>query len=343
MDGSRSPGRLSEPTPGASLPLHPPTLMDNNETLRIYRQMLVIRRFEDRAGAAYMQDKVGGYLHLYIGQEAVACGLISVLKEGDVVVDSYRDHGHFLALGGGLGECMAELYGKETGCCKGKGGSMHLFSKRAGFYGGSGIVGAGIGIGAGLAFAHKYRKNDNVCLCFFGDGAAQTGLFHETMNLAALWKLPVLFIVENNLYAMGTSVERSSSEPEFYKRAAAYRMHGERVDGMDLFAVRAVADRLIPQVRETKEPAFLEAVTYRYRGHGAADPGTYRTKEEVEEWRKRDPIGIVEAFLIKEGRLTEEDVERIHAEVHGEVDECVRFAEESAMPPADELYTDVYV
>jgi len=316
--------------------------MDNDEVLRLYRQMLVIRRFEDRSGAAYMQDKVGGYLHLYIGQEAVACGLISTLKKGDVVIDSYRDHGHFIACGGGLNEAMAELYGKSGGCCKGKGGSMHLFSKEFGFYGGSGIVGAGIGVGAGLAFAIKYRKQDNVCLCFLGDGAVQTGLFHESLNMASLWKLPVLFIIENNQYAMGTSVERSSSEPEFYKRAAGYRMHGERVDGMDLFAVRAAADRLIPQVRDKHEPALLEAVTYRYRGHGAADPGTYRTKEEVEEWRKRDPIGVVEAHLVKESVLSEEDVERIHHEVHTEVDGCIRFAEESPFPTPEELYTDVY-
>src|SRR5688572_21977772 len=232
--------------------------MDHAELLRLYRQMLVIRRFEDRAGVAYMQDKVGGYLHLYIGQEAVACGLISVLKKGDVVIDSYRDHGHFIACGGGLRECMAELYGKETGCSKGKGGSMHLFSREHGFYGGSGIVGAGIGIGAGMAFAIKYRKQDNVCLCFFGDGAVQTGLFHESLNLASLWDLPVIFIIENNMYAMGTSVERSSAITDLYKRADSYRMHGERVDGMNLFAVREMADRIIPEVRKTQRPVLLE-------------------------------------------------------------------------------------
>lgn len=316
--------------------------MDNKETLRLYRQMLVIRRFEDRAGVAYMQDKIGGYLHLYIGQEAVACGLISVLEKGDVVVDSYRDHGHFIACGGGIEEAMAELYGKLTGCSRGKGGSMHLFSKEHGFYGGSGIVGAGIGIGAGLAFALKYRKEKKVCLCFFGDGAVQTGLFHETLNLAALWELPVVFIVENNLYAMGTSVERSSSEPEFYKRACSYRMHGERLDGMDLFAVREVAERLIPEVRERCRPVLIEAVTYRYRGHGAADAASYRSKEEVEQWRQRDPIGIVEGYLVKEGALSEKDVERVHAEVQAEVDACLRFAEDSPAPPPETLYEHIY-
>lgn len=316
--------------------------MDTNELLRLYRQMLVIRRFEDRAGVAYMQDKVGGYLHLYIGQEAVACGLISVLEKQDAVIDSYRDHGHYIACGGSIKDCMAELYGKETGCSKGKGGSMHLFSREHRFFGGSGIVGAGIGIGAGLAFAQKYRKQKAVTLCFFGDGAAQTGLFHETMNLAVLWNLPVMFILENNQYAMGTSVERSSSETELWKRAAAYKMHGERVDGMDLFAVRAAAERLIPEIRETGRPVLLEAMTYRYRGHGAADGGAYRTKEEVEEWRQRDPIGIVEARLVKDGALSEEDVTRITAEVQAEVDECLQFAEESNFPSPDALYEHVY-
>jgi pyruvate dehydrogenase E1 component subunit alpha len=316
--------------------------MEKDEIVGLYREMLLIRRFEDRAAVAYMQDKVGGYLHLYIGQEAVACGLISVLHPGDVVIDAYRDHGHFIACGGGVREAMAELYGKATGCSRGKGGSMHLFSKEHRFYGGSGIVGAGIGIGAGLAFALKYRQQPNVCLCFFGDGAVQTGLFHESMNLAALWNLPVLFIIENNLYAMGTSVERSTTEPDLYRRAEAYRMHGERVDGMDLFAVRATAERLVAQVREKGEPALLEAVTYRYRGHGAADPGTYRAKEEVEEWRRRDPIRIVEERLLKEGALKEEDLRGVQEEVQAQVEDALRFAEESPWPAPDELYTNVY-
>jgi pyruvate dehydrogenase E1 component alpha subunit len=316
--------------------------MDNSELLRLYRQMLLIRRFEDRAAVAYRNNKIGGYLHLYIGQEAVGCGLISVLQPDDVVIDSYRDHGHYLALGGSARDCMAELYGKTTGCSAGKGGSMHLFSREHHFYGGSGIVGAGIGIGVGLAFALKYRGTRNVCLCFFGDGAAQTGLFHESMNLAALWELPVLFIIENNQYAMGTSVERSSSEPELYRRASAYRMHGERVDGMDLFAVRAAAERLVTQVRETSRPVLLEALTYRYRGHGAADPDTYRTREEIEEWRRRDPIGIVEARLLQEGAATEEDVKRLRAEANAEVEEALRFADESPLPPPDALYEHIY-
>lgn len=320
----------------------PGTLMDQDEILRLYRQMLVIRRFEERSDAAYRQAKIGGYLHVYIGQEAVACGLISLLKPGDAAVASYRDHGHFIACGAPLGSTMAELYGKDTGTSRGKGGSMHLFSREHQFYGGSGIVGAGIGIGTGLGFALKYRKTDNLCLCFFGDGAVQTGLFHEALNIAALWSLPVVFIIENNGYAMGTSVERSSSEPEFYRRAAAYRMHGERVDGMDLFAVREAGRRIVDSVRETSRPVLLEAMTYRYRGHGAADPGTYRKKQEVDEWRKRDPIGIVEARLLEAGALTEEDVKHLQAEVDAEVRESVRFADESPVPPPESLYEHVY-
>ena len=316
--------------------------MDKNEVLRIYREMLVIRLFEDRAGVAYMQDKIGGYLHLYIGQEAVACGLISALQPDDPVIASYRDHGHFIACGGGIDEAMAELYGKATGCSKGKGGSMHLFSREHRFYGGSGIVGAGIGLGTGLAFALKYRQQKGVCLSFFGDGACQTGIFHESLNLASLWNLPIIYVIENNGYAMGTSVDRSSSEPEFYKRAAAYRMHGERVDGMDLFKVREVADRLIPEVRETGRPVLLEVMTYRYRGHGAADPGNYRTKEEVEEWRQRDPIGMVESWLLKNKVIKEADVKTIHAEVQAEVEECLRFSEESPFPAPEALYEDIF-
>lgn len=316
--------------------------MDNQEVVRLYRQMLQIRRFEDRAEVAYRQGKIGGYLHLYIGQEAVACGMISVLQPQDAVVASYRDHGHFIACGGSLNEAMAELFGKDTGCSRGKGGSMHLFSAEHRFYGGSGIVGAGVGIGTGLGFAIKYRQTQGVCLCFMGDGAAQTGLFHESMNMASLWNLPVVYIIENNRYAMGTSVERSSSEPELYKRAAAYRMHGERVDGMDLFAVREVAERIVPQVRETGRPVLLEAITYRYRGHGAADDQRYRSRDEVEEWQKHDPLVKLEHWLIQQEVLAEGELQRVKQEVYAEVDESVRFAEESPAPPPEALYEHLY-
>ncbi len=331
------PRTSSKATAAAQQPAENP-----REIFDIYRQMLLIRRFEDRSGVAYMNGKVGGYLHLYIGQEAVASGFVSLLKPGDAVVSAYRDHGHFIACGGGIREAMAELYGKDTGCSRGKGGSMHLFSKEHRFYGGSGIVGAGIGTGTGLGFAIRYRNEANVCLCFMGDGAVQTGLFHESLNLASLYGLPVVYIIENNQYAMGTSVERSSAEPELYKRAVGYRMHGERVDGMDLFAVRSAGRRLIEQVRETRRPVLIEALTYRYRGHGAADPGNYRTREEVEEWRQKDPIGKVEAYLLAAGLLTDEKARQIQGEVNAEVDDCIRFAEESPVPAPDALYEHVY-
>jgi pyruvate dehydrogenase E1 component alpha subunit len=237
---------------------------------------------------------------------------------------------------------MAELYAKATGCSKGKGGSMHLFDRSRNFYGGTGIVGAGIPIGLGIAFAIKYRGGDQVCLCFFGDGALNTGAFHESMNMASLWDLPILFICENNQYAMGTSVERSSAVTPLVERAAGYGMPREQVDGMDVLAVRALADRAIEAVRKEHRPWFIEALTYRYRGHGAADPGKYRTREEVLQWQERDPIGILETRLLKDGILKPEDTERMQLEIRGEVDEVVRFAEESPRPPADELYTDIY-
>ena len=316
--------------------------MDNAELLQIYRQMLLIRRFEDRAEAAYRQDKIGGYLHVYIGQEAVACGLISAKQPGDLVVDSYRDHGHYIMCGGDAKAGMAELYGKDTGCSRGKGGSMHLYDAANGFYGGTGIVGAGIGLGAGLGFALKYRKTDNIALCFFGDGAVNTGLFHESLNLAELWDLPVIFIIENNLYAMGTSVERSSAVTNLASRGSAYGIEHEQVDGMNLFKVRECADRVIPWVREHKRPYLIEAITYRYRGHGAADPANYRTRAEVDEWRERDPIGVVEKHLLDAKAITEEDVKRIAEEVEAEVKEILRFAEESPVPPPDALTDFVY-
>lgn len=314
----------------------------NEELMRWYRMMLLIRRFEDRAGLAYTQDKIGGYLHLYVGQEAVACGFISAARPDDYVIDAYRDHGHYLARGGDPAAAMAELYGRVTGSCLGKGGSMHLMGKETHFYGGSGIVGAGLGIGLGLAFAAKYRGDSRICLNFFGDGAVNTGLFHESLNMASLWSLPVLFICENNLYAMGTSVERSSAEPELYKRACAYRIESERCDGMDFLTVRECAERTIARVRETGRPYFVEAITYRYRGHGAADPGLYRTREEVEQWRKRDPIAQLEQHLLAHKIATQDDLNRIADEVEDEVAEILQFAEESPPPPPEELTAGVF-
>jgi pyruvate dehydrogenase E1 component alpha subunit len=316
--------------------------MDRDELIRIYRMMLLIRRFEDRAGYAFTQGKIGGYLHLYIGQEAVATGFLSALRPDDYVMTSYRDHGHYLALGCDPKAGMAELFGRATGCSRGKGGSMHLFDRERNFFGGTGIVGAGIPIGTGIAQAIKYRGGDQVCLNFFGDGAINTGAFHECMNMAALWKLPVIFICENNLYAMGTSVERSSSFKDLIKRSEGYDVKRETVDGQDFFTVRELAERVIADVRENQQPYFIEAVCYRYRGHGAADPGSYRTREEVAEWRGRDPIEKVEKHLLEKKWLTQEDVERLQREVRAEVEEVMRFAEESPYPPASALYEHIF-
>jgi pyruvate dehydrogenase E1 component subunit alpha len=316
--------------------------MDTAELIRLYRMMLLIRRFEDRAGFAYAQAKFTGYLHLYIGQEAVGVGFLSALRQDDVVIDSYRDHAYYLALGGDPKAAMAELYGKATGAAHGKGGSMHLYDRECGFYGGTGIVGAGIPIGLGLGYALRYRGGDHVCLCFFGDGAINTGAFHESLNMAALWRLPIVFICENNGYAMGTSVERSSSVAPLVDRSLGYDVERAQVDGMDLFAVRELADRAVAAVREGGKPWFVEAVTYRYRGHGAADPGNYRTRDEVEQWRERDPIALVEKRLLADGAITETDVQKLIAEVNEEVEAAMRYAEESPAPPASALYEDVY-
>lgn len=316
--------------------------MDRDELIRIYHMMLTIRRFEDRAGFAYTQGKIGGYLHLYIGQEAVAVGFISALRPDDYVIDSYRDHAHYLALGGDPKSGMAELFGRATGCSLGRGGSMHMYDREHHFFGGTGIVGAGIPIGTGLAHAIKYRGGDQVCLCFFGDGALNTGGFHESLNIAALWKLPILYICENNQYAMGTSLARSSSVTELVKRSEGYNVKRARVDGQDFFAVRELADRAIAEVRQDGQPYFIEAVTYRFRGHGAADPATYRNRDEVAEWRQRDPIERVEQYLIDKQWLTQEEADRIQQQVRAEVEEVMRFADESPYPPASALYEHIF-
>jgi pyruvate dehydrogenase E1 component alpha subunit len=316
--------------------------LTREELLRIYHEMLLVRRFEDRAGYAYTQDKIGGYLHLYIGQEATGSGFISALRPDDPVCNAYRDHGHYLSKGGDPKAGMAELFGKVTGCSGGKGGSMHLYDRAHHFYGGTGIVGAGIGIGTGLGFAIKYRGGDQVCLTLFGDGAVNTGLFHESLNMAALWELPILYVCENNLYAMGTSVERSHAVTQMVERAVAYGIEAEAVDGMDFFACREVADRMVAAIRKDKQPRFVEAITYRYRGHGAADPGTYRSREEVEKWRERDPIALMEQRLLADGVLKEEEIQQLHSRVQAEVDEILDFAEKSPPPPPDALYQNVF-
>lgn len=315
---------------------------DKAELLRFYREMLLIRRFEERAGQLYGMGLIGGFCHLYIGQEAVAVGVQACFKQGDQVITGYRDHGHMLAAGMDPKEVMAELTGRIGGSSKGKGGSMHMFDVATGFYGGHGIVGAQVPLGAGLAFANRYRGNDNVAFVYFGDGAANQGQVYEAFNMAQLWKLPAIFIIENNQYAMGTSIERSSATTDLSQRGASFGIPGEQVDGMDVLAVREATQRAVKRAREGGGPFILEVKTYRYRGHSMSDPAKYRTKEEVDEVKKtRDPIELVKAMLAKAG-AGESDMKPIEDEVKAIVAEAVQFAQESPEPDPSELYTDVY-
>nr|WP_262915878.1 pyruvate dehydrogenase (acetyl-transferring) E1 component subunit alpha [Chitinophaga filiformis] len=308
-----------------------------------YELMLLLRRFEEKAGQLYGMQKIRGFCHLYIGQEAIAAGAMSATKPDDKFITAYRDHALAIAKGMTADECMAELYGKATGCSKGKGGSMHFFAPDKGFYGGHGIVGAQIGTGAGLAFAEQYKGTDNVALCFFGDGAARQGMLHETFNMAMLWKLPVIFICENNMYAMGTSVERTSNVLDIYKLANAYDMPSATIDGMSAEAVHEGIERAVKRARAGEGPTLLEIKTYRYRGHSMSDPAKYRTKEEVEEYKEKDPINQVLATIQKNKWATEAEIEAINEKVKQEVEHCVQFAEESPWPSDDELLKDVYV
>ncbi len=308
-----------------------------------YELMLLLRRFEEKAGQLYGMQKIRGFCHLYIGQEALAAGCMTATQPDDIFITAYRDHGLAIAKGISAKSCMAELYGKATGCSKGKGGSMHFFGVKERFFGGHGIVGAQIGTGAGLAFAEKYKGTDNACLTFFGDGAARQGMLHETFNMAMLWKLPVVFICENNHYAMGTSVSRTSNVVDIYKLADAYDMPGDSVDGMDPEAVHEAVARAVKRARAGEGPTLLEMKTYRYKGHSMSDPQKYRTKEEVEQYKERDPIEVVREKLVKSYGVSEADVEVIHERVRIEVEESVRFAEESPWPSDDELLKDVYV
>ena len=308
-----------------------------------YELMLLLRKFEEKAGQLYGMQKIRGFCHLYIGQEAIAAGAMTATRPDDKFITAYRDHGLAIAKGVSAKSCMAELYGKATGCAKGKGGSMHFFGVDVGFFGGHGIVGAQIGTGAGLAFAEQYRGTDNVCLSFFGDGAARQGMLHETFNLAMLWKLPVVFICENNNYAMGTSVERTSNVIDIYKLADAYDMPGDSVDGMSPEAVHEGIIRAVNRARKGEGPTLLEIKTYRYKGHSMSDPQKYRTKEEVEEYKERDPIEHCRKVLLENFKLKEAEIEVIDERVKAEVDECVRFSEESPWPSDDELLKDVYI
>jgi pyruvate dehydrogenase E1 component alpha subunit len=314
------------------------------ELLHFYEQMLLIRRFEERAGQLYGLGLIGGFCHLYIGQEAVAVGLQSALKGGlDSVITGYRDHGHMLAYGIDPKVIMAELTGRHSGISKGKGGSMHMFSVEHGFYGGHGIVGAQVPLGSGLAFAHKYRGDGGVCLAYFGDGAANQGQVYESFNMASLWKLPIVFVIENNQYAMGTAVQRSSAETHFYRRGTAFRIPGMQVDGMDVLEVRKAAEIAIEHVRGGNGPVLMELNTYRYRGHSMSDPAKYRTREEVQGVReKRDPIEHAKSELIEMG-VNEASLKDIDKRVRGVVGQAADFAESSPEPDAAELNTDVLV
>jgi len=312
--------------------------------LKFYHEMLLIRRFEEKAGQLYGMGKIAGFCHLYIGQEAVVTGMQACLKDGDQVITGYRDHGHMLACGLDPNGVMAELTGRIGGLSRGKGGSMHMFSKEKNFYGGHGIVGAQVPLGTGLAFANKYRGNDNVSLAYFGDGAANQGQVYEAFNMASLWKLPVIYVIENNMYAMGTSVERASAEVELFKRGISFEIEGEEVDGMDVLAVREAGEKAVKHARAGKGPYILEMKTYRYRGHSMSDPAKYRKREEVDDIRTHhDPIEGLKGQLIEQGHATEDDLKKIDNEIKAIVKEAADFSLESPEPDASELWTDVLI
>lgn len=314
------------------------------ELLKFYREMLLIRRFEEKAGQLYGMGLIGGFCHLYIGQEAVITGMQGNAKEGDQIITTYRDHGHMIASGADPKKIMAELLGRADGCSGGKGGSMHIFDLERQFYGGHGIVGASVPLGTGLAFANQYRGNDNVCFCYFGDGAANQGQVYEAFNMASLWKLPIIYIIENNRYAMGTSVERSSSTTELYRRGEAFGIPGEKVDGMDVLAVKEAGEKAVKHCRSGKGPILLEMATYRYRGHSMSDPAKYRSKEEVTDVKEHhDAIEGLKTFILEGKYANEADIKAIDKEVKAEVNDVVNAAKDSPLPDESELYTDVYV
>ena len=317
--------------------------VSKDELLKYYKDMLLIRRFEEKAGQLYGMGLIGGFCHLYIGQEAVVVGLEAAAEEGDKRITSYRDHGHMLACGMDAGGVMAELTGREGGYSKGKGGSMHMFSKEKHFYGGHGIVGAQVPIGAGLAFADKYKENGRVTFTYFGDGASNQGQVYETFNMAALWSLPVVFVIENNQYAMGTAQKRSTSTPEIHTRGEAFGIPGEAVDGMDVLAVRAAGETAVAHCRAGKGPYILEVKTYRYRGHSMSDPAKYRTREEVQKMREeRDAIEHVRQMLLDGKHASEDDLKAIDKDIKDIVNKAAEFAKESPEPALDELWSDIY-
>jgi pyruvate dehydrogenase E1 component alpha subunit len=321
-----------------------PAKASRADMLKFYREMLLIRRFEEKAGQLYGMGKIAGFCHLYIGQEAVVTGMQACLRDGDQVITGYRDHGHMLACGLDPNGVMAELTGRIGGLSRGKGGSMHMFSKEKNFYGGHGIVGAQVPLGTGLAFANKYRGNDHVSLAYFGDGAANQGQVYEAFNMASLWKLPVIYVIENNMYAMGTSVERASAEVELFKRGISFEIEGEEVDGMDVLAVREAGQKAVAHARAGKGPYILEMKTYRYRGHSMSDPAKYRKREEVDDIRTHhDPIEGLKGQIIEQGYATEDDLKKIDNEIKAIVKEAADFSLESPEPDASELWTDVLI
>jgi pyruvate dehydrogenase E1 component alpha subunit len=316
---------------------------EQRDEVEMLALMLLIRRFEERASQQYQAQKIGGFCHLYIGQEAVVVGAVAATRADDYIITAYRDHAHALARGTSPDACMAELFGKETGCSGGLGGSMHYFDRKNHMYGGHAIVGAHVPVGVGMAFASKYRKEDRVTLCFFGDGAINQGAFHEALNLAGLFKLPIIFICENNLFAMGTSVKRSTSLKQIVDRAEGYDMPGEVVDGMNFREVRDRLAEIVASIRRDPHPAFVEARTYRYRGHSMSDPASYRTKDELEQYRLDDPITRLRAQLTREGKLSHEEFDAMDKRAKETALASVKFAEESPEPPLEKLYDYTYV
>lgn len=319
-------------------------LLTNEEKLSLYEQMIRIRRFEERSLRSYQQGHIGGFLHLYIGQEAVAVGSVSMLGDDDHIITAYRDHGHALAVGMEFDECMAELYGKKTGCSKGKGGSMHFFAPDKNYWGGHGIVGGQTPLGLGIAYALKYNKKKGACLCFMGDGATNQGPFYESLNLASLWNLPVIYIIENNGYSMGTAESRHSAGDPLAKRAEPFDISWSVSSGHDLFEVRQTISDALKSAHENSRPSVLEIVTYRYRGHSVADPDqTYRSKEEIEEYKtNKDPINLLKEKLLKEGSVTDKELKEIDIKAKGDADASAEFADASPYPDTSELMDDIY-
>jgi pyruvate dehydrogenase E1 component alpha subunit len=337
------PSAIANAAQAPNEPATPIVEFDKAQDLSAYETMLTIRRFEEKAGQMYGMGLIGGFCHLYIGQEAVVVGMQMALKDGDQVITGYRDHGHMIACGMDPKGVMAELTGRSHGYSKGKGGSMHMFSKEKGFFGGHGIVGAQVSLGTGLAFANRYRGNDNVALAYFGDGAANQGQVYESFNMAELWKLPVIYVIENNRYAMGTSSTRSSAETNLSRRGVSFKIPGEQVDGMDVRAVMAAGEKAVAWCRAGKGPYILEMLTYRYRGHSMSDPAKYRTREEVDKVRTtHDPIDMARARILDKKFAAEDELKKIDAKVRDLVNQAAEFATHDPEPDVSELYTEIY-